>query len=385
MTEKSLTDIPLVDRACEACGTSRLREIVRWEREAATRTRRWKFVTPIVCCEGCGFTFLSPCFSAAALEEYYADSYARFGGQALDFSPEKRLDFIDEVCGRVMPGQLPRVIELGGNADTPFQAALRSRSASVSSYELNAECRSDYSTVSEVPDEAFDLVLHYFILEHIPEVRAFLRECRRMLRVGGAMIVEVPDLMVYPRDVVALCLYEHCNHFTVDNLRHLAALEGFRLICASDRCSRSYGFSAAFEKLPDGVAEGFKAECFERNLGALGDGVARAEGFNARVAATLQELHLHPEERVVFWGANDHLLKMFPGDPLLPNAVLVDSDPRKANFHPVMPARQPGEVIEQIRAADRLVLFTQIHAQQILDWIAEHADRRFESPVILSL
>src|SRR5690606_23276769 len=99
MTEKSLTDIPLVDRACEACGTSRLREIVRREREAATRTRRWKFVTPIVCCEGCGFTFLSPCFSAAALEEYYADSYARFGGQALDFSPEKRLDFIDEVCG----------------------------------------------------------------------------------------------------------------------------------------------------------------------------------------------------------------------------------------------------------------------------------------------
>lgn len=383
--DKPMIVLPLEDRACEACGTSRLREIVRWEREALTRTKRWRFETPIVCCEGCGFTFLSPCFPAAALEEYYADSYSRYGGQALDFSPERRLEFIDEVCGRLMPGLPPRIIELGGNADTPFQTELRRRAASVLSYELNAECPSDYKSIHAIPNGDFDLVLHYFILEHIPGVRAFLKECHRMLRVGGAMILEVPDLMIYPLDTVALSLYEHCNHFTVENLRHLAALEGFRLISATDRCSRSYGFSAAFERLPDGAEDDFRAQCFDRNLDALREGVAKAESFNVLIAATLEELHSDPGARIVFWGANDNFLKMFPCDPQLPNAVLVDSDPRKAGFHPVLPAHQPGEVIDRIREADRLVLFTRIHAPQILDWISVHAGRTFDSPVILSL
>ena len=97
---------------------------------------------------------------------------------------------------------------------------------------------------TEVEPARIDAILpQSFILEHVAAVRPFLAECRRVLRPGGVMIVEVPDLMLYPEKIDALILHEHCNHFTPENLHHLAALEGFGLVETShELCSRPFGF-----------------------------------------------------------------------------------------------------------------------------------------------
>ncbi|MEO7270609.1 MAG: methyltransferase domain-containing protein [Vicinamibacterales bacterium] len=42
------------------------------------------------------------------------------------------------------------------------------------------------------PDASFDLVLHSDTLEHVPDARAGLRECRRVLAAGGASVFTVP-------------------------------------------------------------------------------------------------------------------------------------------------------------------------------------------------
>lgn len=349
-----------------------------------TRNSQWRFRNSITICETCGFTFLSPCFLPEQLTEYYQDSYARFGGQALDFSPEKRLAFIDQVLGT--PGMKPvkDVIELGGNAATPFQEGLRARFDHVASYEPNAECGSDFGNVEQVPAHAFDLLVHYFILEHIAAVRPFLAQCHRMLRPGGIMIVEVPDLLIYPRDIAALILHEHCNHFTVDNLSHLAAQEGFRLvISSSEQCSRSFGFVAAFERLPDGSTTLYEARVFERNIAALTAGVQRVQAFRDLLERTRRELRAAPDQKVVFWGANDNLVKLLPHGESLPNVTLVDSDPRKTHYHPSLTATLPQDAIDALKDAARLVLFTRLHAPAILNWIEENAGRRFTEVTIL--
>jgi SAM-dependent methyltransferase len=46
------------------------------------------------------------------------------------------------------------------------------------------------------PDETFEVVYHSHVLEHFPRTaaRAFLRECRRVLKTGGVLRIVVPDL-----------------------------------------------------------------------------------------------------------------------------------------------------------------------------------------------
>jgi SAM-dependent methyltransferase len=46
-----------------------------------------------------------------------------------------------------------------------------------------------------LPDQAFDLVVHSDTLEHLPDPRAGLAECRRVLRAGGACSFTVPIIV----------------------------------------------------------------------------------------------------------------------------------------------------------------------------------------------
>ncbi|UCV10570.1 class I SAM-dependent methyltransferase [Dechloromonas denitrificans] len=45
----------------------------------------------------------------------------------------------------------------------------------------------------EVPQAQFDLILHFFVLEHIADPLAFLKDQLKMLRPGGRIIFEIPN------------------------------------------------------------------------------------------------------------------------------------------------------------------------------------------------
>lgn len=56
-----------------------------------------------------------------------------------------------------------------------------------------AELRRGDATCLEFPDEAFDFVYSYHVLEHIPDYLKALAEMRRVLKKGGAYLIGTPN------------------------------------------------------------------------------------------------------------------------------------------------------------------------------------------------
>ena len=80
---------------------------------------------------------------------------------------------------------------------------------------------------------------YYDVLEHVLNVKQFLSNCYRALKPGGVMICEVPNLLLYP-DNLLLQEFEHVNHFTISSLSLIAEKVGFSLIEFDNVCSRPY-------------------------------------------------------------------------------------------------------------------------------------------------
>jgi len=73
----------------------------------------------------------------------------------------------------------------------------------------------------------FDLVAMIHTLEHIPDPAAFLRRLGQRLQPGGLLLIQVPDLLSSPFD---LLIADHCSHFTTSSLRHVIELAGYEVL-----------------------------------------------------------------------------------------------------------------------------------------------------------
>lgn len=69
----------------------------------------------------------------------------------------------------------------------------------------------------------FDVVSLMHCLEHVPAPATFLRKAAALLKPDGYMLIEVPDFVSNPFD---LTIADHCSHFTLDTLCHVATQAG---------------------------------------------------------------------------------------------------------------------------------------------------------------
>lgn len=85
----------------------------------------------------------------------------------------------------------------------------------------------------DVPDNYFDCVTMFDVIEHLPDPREELREIWRVLRPGGLLVVVTPDAgSIVSRSLADHWLEmkrapEHLHFFSVDGLATLLALNGF--------------------------------------------------------------------------------------------------------------------------------------------------------------
>jgi 2-polyprenyl-3-methyl-5-hydroxy-6-metoxy-1,4-benzoquinol methylase len=79
--------------------------------------------------------------------------------------------------------------------------------------------------------EKFDLIILIHALEHVIDPVKILASLAGLLREGGSLFVEVPNVERTPYD---LLVADHMTHFTMQSLGYAAARAGFRTIVLSD-------------------------------------------------------------------------------------------------------------------------------------------------------
>lgn len=369
--------IRLRARDCENCSGKDLEPV--WHQSFIARTRSGKFGFDVnnVICRNCGFVFVSPVFDEADLGDYYKDSFSAFADAAPDYDVDKRLAFLESVAPR---GDL--FVEVGANLKTEFHRRLEAIYGKVTTVEINDSVDSDHRSLAAMSDACAEVVAHYFVLEHVPKVLTFLKECTRVLRDCGVMICEVPDIRVYPQDPSALQLHEHTNHFSRQILRELAEQAGFTEISTSaEHCSRSFGFASAFRKSAPRSPGAAIADEYKSNRELFLAGVEAVERSEMEINRSYQTFMTYQERGsgVILWAANDVMARFLGRCTGLGNATVVDSNEQKAKVFFPLKVFTPDSAIDAIRKAEGIFIFTKFHAADILKQIEQSSGKKFDS------
>ena len=206
----------------------------------------------ILQCLGCGLVYTHPVPDAEALASHYDEGYyrewreaqgrarRRMWGRRLDkvrrYVPRGRL--LDVGCGLGTFLVLAREagFEVRGTEVSPFIAETISR-------ESNLDIHLGEVEAARFPKGYFDVVTMWHVLEHMTDPGAVLRECRRILKETGLLVVAVPNLRNHltrglyrvvkrrPFPLFSACGKEpHLFHFTPETLGNLLGRSGFRVL-----------------------------------------------------------------------------------------------------------------------------------------------------------
>lgn len=117
----------------------------------------------------------------------------------------------------------------------------------------------DWATVAGsriFPPAAFDFVVAFDVLEHLPRIGEDLALIRTVLRTGGHLFVTVPNIESFVAKAMGkywnMLLLEHLWYFSPKTLQRLMARYGFELLAI-----RSVPYDAAIAHLGTRLAQTF--------------------------------------------------------------------------------------------------------------------------------
>ena len=163
-------------------------------------------------CHNCDVVFQYPFFSKTEEDEFYKKSFEgymsdRSGNSAWLGADEhiesnqgtflRRFDYLKDWINGFNEKE---VLEIGCSSGFMLfpLAELGAKvngiepSAVFSEYLIHKEVNL-YSDLKEVPDQSMDIVMHFFVMEHITDIKTWLQEQYRILKPGGSIIIEVPS------------------------------------------------------------------------------------------------------------------------------------------------------------------------------------------------
>lgn len=359
-----IINIPNEYRACECCGSDALEGLWTYSCSKPQRSAVYEFSVSNVICRDCGFVFVSPCFNSEYLARYY-DDFWDIG--PVDYSIERRLSLVSRYA---LEGGT--FLEIGAKQTSDFHTQLSNHFDTIITQDVSSSGSLNWKELGDLPTDVANVAALYYVLEHITNVREFLSEIREKIRVGGNLIIEVPDLAMYPDDTISLIHWEHTNHFSVGTLTQIAQSVGFRWVeTSSSEKSRSFGVVVVFEKT-EKHDEQFQSineydvnkRLFNAGLARLDDDRKRFEESKAILAAWVAD-----GRKVIVWGVNDDFLSLHEAGAITDDLCVIDIDPRKSSLVSGINVKTPTMASEQIMAADAILICARTFSDQILSEI----------------
>lgn len=202
-----------------------------------------KLLDQLVRCNNCGFQYLNPRLrSDVVIEGYSQGSDEMFISQAA--GRERTFAKSMKLIERHKPDK-GRLLDVG-TAGGSFLAVAKRSGWEVAGCEPNrwlANWGNDKYGLDIQPgtifdmqleDASFDVVTLWDVLEHTPDPSKVLFECQRVLKPGGLLVVNYPDVdsligrLMGRRWVFLLSI--HLYYFTVDTIRQMLSQTGFKLV-----------------------------------------------------------------------------------------------------------------------------------------------------------
>lgn len=149
---------------------------------------------PVIGCRTCGVVRQHVALTPEEVATWYAHKY-HATQYTHTYEHDRRVASLRAAAYALAPGA--RVLDVGcGNG--AFVDELRARGYGEAwGQEVATQTVSPYVDVGTLydcayPTEAFDVVTLHDVLEHVPDLRGFLREVARIVRAGGEVIVDFP-------------------------------------------------------------------------------------------------------------------------------------------------------------------------------------------------
>ncbi len=256
-------------------------------------------------CDQCGLVFTEPRPAPDVIGNYYkSDKYyshqqnaigfipriyelvkivnlKRKANIALDVLPKGRL--LDIGCG--VGDFLLQIKKLGWDI-MGVEPSEQARTIAESRLGFKPLLPSEYSSL---PDQSFDVITMWHVLEHVDDLKFQTKELKRLLKPGGRLIIALPnyqsfDCQYYNDKWAAWDVPRHLNHFSCDCLQGILNSKDFKYIDNQRLVWDSYYISYLSEqylghRLPliRGLWTGLKSNCKALHSGMYSSLVYRYE------------------------------------------------------------------------------------------------------------
>lgn len=378
-----MQEITLQPRSCECCGGNDLEQVFQSKSTIKRTSDTWLFPYFIAVCKSCGFSFNSPGPKHEDLVRYHTDGISGYKQIGLPYSIDLRISVLQKYS-------VPKGIfaEIGGDQPGEFHQRCAPLFRKQVAIDISDDISTEIRSVNDLEQNSVDVIAHYDVLEHVTEVKEFLSACYRALKPDGVMICEVPDIRLYPRNLL-MQEFEHVNHFSVSTLSSIAIQVGLNPVEFSHNCSRPYGFLAVYRKGKISAPENWTPFEYIDAMACLNGGKEQIRLCNENIDLIRQQLKVNivNKKKITIWGVTDLLLSLVDDFALLESIVVVDSDPRRKDhlLNKGIFVHQPKNVIEHIKSSDVLVICAPRYKAEIVEWVFEHTGKNFlgESLVVM--
>lgn len=210
----------------------------------------------VVKCRSCGLTRTNPRPTSDSIGLYYPDDYGPYvGTQVRPANPAHNSDiktilkhFVNRVIDfnttRLPPMAPGRMLELGCASGSylhrmaahgwQVQGIEFSEKAAKAAGQLGYDVHAGPLETAPNPDEPFDLIVGWMVLEHLHNPVDCLKKLRQWAKPGAWLVLSVPnagslEFRIFKDKWYALQLPTHLHHFTPQTLENMLQITGWKL------------------------------------------------------------------------------------------------------------------------------------------------------------